>query len=436
MKAIKYFIVFIILELSCFASLTRVSVFGTQPVFVSTMGSRPSSIPVGLVAGSLWLEDEMNVFYNPSLVSDYKNQVRWERSAEGGVFTNISELFYLGLYFNRGGRLPGLFPIRNGAYVSRAQSVYAPGLVAPGIREIDGSNGKSVFTGNPDGTAMATFAPIDLFLAGDYGAKWGLHLAHARNPYLDTPSRHAQYWSADLGIQILFLEAFYGNTFHSSIRQEKKGMPNDETVQNLSEWNAGIKLKYESWSPYLVYKSFSEMGTPSNSFNQISTRLGIWGMGMGHSHELFPSFVFIKHLGIFIAKVNDQGEQINERDFPSLYKSYTQTTVPLNLGFEYSRKENITLRFGCEYNLIDETDIQTQSSEKRTAESNLKKVPQARLGVTYRFSKKLQGTELDFTFGNGKTVNNSTHSSDRRGLDNKFFALLTLKYSWDQIQIR
>src|SRR5271155_1056131 len=81
---------------NAFASLARQAVLGGQPVFTSSIG-------VNSVNGSLWYDDDYNVFYNPSYVNDNKNYVTINKGIEGGFFKSEFENFAYGLYFNRGG---------------------------------------------------------------------------------------------------------------------------------------------------------------------------------------------------------------------------------------------------------------------------------------------------------------------------------------------
>jgi len=53
------------------------------------------------VNGSLWADDEYNVFYNPSYVNEFKKHGRSSERSRGRIFQSIYERMALGVYLNR-----------------------------------------------------------------------------------------------------------------------------------------------------------------------------------------------------------------------------------------------------------------------------------------------------------------------------------------------
>ncbi|MBI2606001.1 MAG: hypothetical protein HYW49_07970 [Deltaproteobacteria bacterium] len=410
------------------ANIPRLATFGTQPVFMSALGALPSAVATNAVNGSLWLDDDYNVFYNPAYVNGYRDYAILQKGFEGGAFKRVGELMVAGVYFNRGGAGRG-FLSQTGVYSSGAQRQYAPGLIAPGVREIGGPGGVNAYTGGTPGAAGETHLPLDLFLGSDYSAKWGVHLATAQSPILKQGNeKNARYWHADLGAQFLGFEPFVGMTFASRVAYSNPGLGPSQGVQNLDEYDAGMRFRYEGWSPYLVFHRFVVSGTPMAAARQIKTRMHVFGLGLGRDFELTPGLRLYQHLGFFMNSVQDGDTALSTRVFPEIYRDYTQYTIPLNLGLENQCNEWVTLRAGLSYQVINAADYDSSKPDARTARANLRRIPEIRAGGSARWNEYA----VDVVAGNGFATSNGPAFDENGGFEAGFFATASLTYRFPQ----
>lgn len=422
--------ILLVVSTAAHASVARVSTLGTQPVFSSTMGSLDSTVTTNLANGVLWTDDEQNIFYNPAQLNDYKNSIILQRGPEGGAFTSFKERMSLGVYVNRGG-----LSLPNGPYSGGAMRQYSPGLIAPGIREIGGPGGYATYTGERTGNFMSTQAPVDLFFASDWGMKLGASLTYAHGPVLNrgTAEKRADYWHTNIGGQIFGFEPFMGWTFASKVKtikpQAEAGFQGEQT---LDEYNFGLRFRYEGWAPYFAYKRFAMSGTPMTndavtSPKQITTRMNLFGFGLGHENEIIPGLKLIKHLGAYAAKVSDNDQRLPDAVFPRIYRGYTQYTIPLNLAVEHQTLDWLTLRAGLAQNLLNIADYGNDQPDAATAKSNLKVMPpEVRVGGTVKYKE----WSADVAVGNGTTVRNALADNGGNGRDSEFFGTLSASYKW------
>lgn len=425
-KTIFLFIITSIIQPSVsFASLARISTFGTQPIFQSNVGTLPNTVSSSVVTGALWMDDETNVFYNPAYMNEYKNYITLQKGLEFGTFLPISENMIFGIYFNRGG-----MKNQTGLYTSGAQRMYAPGLIGPGIREIQGFNDRNYYTGGTNGASAETHTPVDLFIGGDYGAKWGLHFVTAQNPvFAKSDIKTSHYWHGDFGFQLLGIEPFFGLTDASEVSYERKqGMGENQGVQVLHEFTAGFRFRYESWSPYFVSKRFVEKGTTLTGAHENKTLMHTYGFGLGHTNEWIPGLNILKNIGVYFHDVDETHPDVPSTVFPDAYNHYTQFTVPVNLGAEYKASENFTLRTGGQYSLINYADIDKLKPGYGEAKSNLRSFPEIRIGASFQYI----GYEIDVTVGNGNAIRNAFSSDSNTGFETQAFMMLSLNYRWDQ----
>lgn len=402
------------------ASVARDAVFGTQPVFTAA----GSSAVAGVVNGSLWYDDEYNVFYNPAYINDNKNYATVQKGLEGGWFKSEFENFAYGVYVNRGG-------------IGNAETTYGGGtLVGPGL------NPRSAFIGTA--TSLKTQRPLDLFFGGDTGVKWGVHLAWAYNrdqlgatqPNNAGGEVTSRYWHVDAGAQVMGFEPFLGLTTSSNYQNTV----NSQLAQAaLNEFTAGLRYKYEGWSPYAVYHKFREGGSSLASTTQVQTRMNIWGVGFGHDTKVADGVHIYKHVGFYQNAVQDDAGAAGTTPAGTVVtadanKDYKDQIIPLNLAIEGEATSWLTLRGGVSYDLYNERNYSDTSRASGTTSniSNLK-ASQAgtvkfRLGSTLKFGK----LHLDSAFGNGSAAaaNGESLDSSAAGFDGQTFAFLSASYHW------
>jgi len=399
---------------NAFATVARVSAFGTQPV-TTTLGT--SAEVVSPATGSLWYDDAYNVFYNPALVMDNKNYVTIEKAREAGFFKGEFDNFAYGVYVNRGG--------------GTANVQYAPGLVAPGVASNAGYGTGSV----------STQRPIDLFIAGDHGVKWGFHVAWAYNRDESTGNtvanttstsrngedRSARYWHFDLGAQVMGLEPFVGMTLFS---KAQNGLNAGGTIeQELNEFNIGTRYKYEGWTPYVTFRKMREGAGQNNTVSPraVQTRVNQFGFGVSHDTKVADGVHVIKNIGLWMNSVED------DTGATELAKDFKDTIVPINVALEAEATSWLTLRAGASYDFINTRKF-ARSNATATASVNDKLVSQAgnttiRIGSTMKFGK----LGVDSVFGTGAgavAVNADNLDRANAGFDSQTFAQLSATYRW------
>jgi len=426
------------------ASIARVSVFGTQPVFTA----QASGMSVVSANGSLWYDDDYNVFYNPAYINDTKNRISVEKGVEGGFFKGEFENFAYGVYFNRGGN--GTTGIGTS---SNAQSVYGGSLVAPGFNP-------SAWIGTAEN--LPTQRPIDLFVGGDTGLKWGLHLAWAYDrdqtvavgPSFSGGEVTNRYWHLDGGVQVMGLEPYAGITAFS--KYQNNG-PNPATA-SIDEVNVGARYKYEGWCPYVSFEKTRVDGSPAqNNGVQNQTRVSDFGFGLSHDTKVADGVHIYKNVGLWWAWYQDDlgtGQTQSIAGIGAAASSaataatnltgddnnqYTDIVLPVNIAIEADAASWLTLRAGASYDFINDRNYASnnnqasavaQVSNRHTSGLGNTKF---RIGSTLKFGK----LHVDSAFGNGSANQNLTGASSRSSLDNnalgfdsQTFALVSVGYHW------
>ncbi len=370
------------------AGLARLSVLGTHPFFANNRLSQ-SQVHTNLVNGSLWYDDSYNIFYNPALVNDYKNKIMIESTVEGGFFYNLSDYFTIGMYFNRGGFKP-----------HAAESAYAPGIIAPGQNSRE-------FLLSPGWNKLRdvdTFFPIDVFITGDYGIKWGVRFTSAHNWSGANFENH--YYHVDTGMYLLGLETFLGATFLSKYEAQNLNLQPNSGVQELEELNAGVKIRYEAWSPYFAYHKYRESGTPMSSKIMGQVLMDNFAVGTGFEIALREDIKLLNHIG-FVWGFTDDDLANSEYE-----KNFSTLILPLTISIEAKATEWLTLRGGVTQEALNRVAFYIPNTGDK--EEYRPGPPSVRVGATARYSD----LSLDLGAGNYKTPH-----GDMEG-----FVLLTASY--------
>lgn len=401
------------------ASIARQATFGSQPVF-TTAGSGVTNT---VATGSLWYDDDYNVFYNPSYINDNKNYVTVNKGIEGGFFKGEFENFAYGVYFNRGGGAGGV----------NANSR----LMAPGFTPRAALIGATA-------TALATQRPIDIFIGGDTGVKWGFRAtwAYNRNQLAGSNPNNAdaeisnRYWNFAFGAQVMGFEPFIGATLFSKYQND---ITTQRTKADLEEFNAGFRYKYEGWTPYFVYKKYKEQGTPVAAPAQLSTRTHTYGVGVGHDTKVADGVHVLKHIGFFLNTVEDDtaaaAATVAGQAGPDTNRDYKDYVLPMNVALEAEATSWLTLRAGVTYDFINNRKFATTSKAANPNPAALSDKNQSqagtttfRLGSTFKFGK----LHLDSAFGNGSPSAAAAAGLDNQsvGFDSQTFALVSASYHW------
>jgi hypothetical protein len=387
------------------------------------------------------------VFYNPAYVNDNKNYATVNKGLEGGFFKSEFENFAYGVYFDRGGPGTGGVNATSGAGSLNPNT----GMSAPGFNNLANYVGSSTLSSTA-GVAN-TLRPIDLFIGGDTGLKWGAHLAWAYNrnqmagnSNANTGSSEitARYWHADLGAEVMGFEPFVGLTFLSNYQNNTAVMTSSA---NLAEFDGGFRYKYENWSPYFVYHKYREGGIAPGAALQAQTRHNIWGLGVGHDSKVADGVHVLKNIGFWLNAVQDDNGNgfgssngvntttVDGQSATSANQNFTDYVIPMNVAIEAEATSWLVLRAGVQYDFINDRKYNTSNSSSNTAIAPITSANQSltgnakfRIGSTLKFGK----LHVDSAFGNGSApgVGQEALDTTGAGFDGQTFALMSASYHW------
>jgi len=396
---------------SAFGSIARQVVLGGQPVFAPLDLTASTATAAN---GSLWYDDDYNVFYNPAYVNEYKNYLTINKGMEGGWFSSVFDNFAYGVYVNRGQNVGGVTGRNN----------YG-NFIAPGITARTAMIGASA-------SALNTQRPVDFFFGGDTGIKWGLHVGWAynrnqtgaTNPNNGDGEVSNRYWRFDLGAEVMGFEPYFGTTLFSKYESTIRGA---EATQDLNEFNLGLRYKYEGWTPYIAYNQTREAGSGVGLARQVQVLHKLWGFGVGHDTKVADGVHVMKNVGFWMDSVNDDTFTAETN------RKYTQMILPINFALEAEATSWLVLRAGATYDFFNQTNHDRNNVSDVTNAGD-KKVSRAgtttfRLGSTFKFGK----LHVDSAFGQGTAAANpagETLTGSNFGFDSQTFALVSAAYHW------
>lgn len=415
MKSIRIYTAALVLAAfvgsSAHATVAREAVLGAQPVFQTETGNYTTTV----VNGSLWYDDSYNVFYNPAYVNTYKDYVVVQKGLEGGWFASLGDNFVYGIYMNRGGN-------------DNAAGLYGGNtFVAPGINTRNATLGSA--------TMLDTQRPIDFFIGGDMGVKWGFHATWAynrnttgaTNPNKSGAEITNSYWHFDLGAEIMGFEPFIGATILSKYKNDL----NQNIEQVLDEYNLGFRYRYEAWTPYVAFKKFREGSLVAGAATQTQGKMTIVGAGVGHDTKVADGVHIFKNVGLWYSMTEDDTYS------SEIQRDYQQWVVPLNLAFEADATSWLTLRAGGYMDIINQRTYKRNSATDSVNVADTKKSitntalsPSFRIGSTFNFGK----LKVDSAFGTGAVTTDGASATNvdtsSAGFDSQTFALVSASYSW------
>jgi len=343
---------------SAFASQARQLVMGTQD---------PFGVLSGGTHGSFFYDDNMNIFFNPSYVNNFKNWASIEKAsgyagtastAEGGFVFEASK-FNVGFYMNRQDALNNIITSNTNVY----------------------------------GTA-APVRPFDLMIGADMGVKWGFGLTYASNKRGMTDDS-ATDLTLRAGVQVADFEPFVN---YQVIGNDQV---NGSTTNKNKSMTIGTKYKFGEWTPFAAYRQ--DTYTPQGGRD---TKANAWGLGVGRGMKVADSAHL--HYGFSYWQYKTAtalNSGINTK----------QDRVPLNVSVEGEATSWLTLRAGLQYNLVAMTGGLTDNNNTTTG----------RLGAGVKFGKAM----LDMAVGNG-AVGTANVDSTVFDFSNSLFSQASLTYNW------
>ncbi len=313
-----------------FASQARQLVLGTQdPLNILSAGTH----------GSLYVDDNMNVFFNPSYLTGHKNWAAIEKvsgipgtstAAEGGFAFDIGQAT-LGFYMNRQDSI---------SHLLGTAAVYGSGTVNQPVR------------------------PFDILLAMDTGVKWGVDLSYGSNTR-GVSDNSAADLTLRAGAQVAEFEPFVSfkligrNTVSSTVENKNSSV------------TLGTKYRFGEWTPFAVYRtdSYTAQGASSVTANG-------WGVGFGRNMKMAEG-TQLRYGASYWQRKDNSGKA---------------TRLPIDLSVETDATAWLTVRAGLSY-LMASTAGDTSSPNSDTT---------GRLGAAFKFGKATLDWAVGSTAGTGQ----------------------------------
>jgi hypothetical protein len=355
---------------SAFASRARQQVMGSADPF-GVVGSANH--------GSLYFDDNYNVFYNPSYANDWKNWVTIEKfngtgsattpgsaQAEGGFIASMMN-FSVGAFFNRGDAMKGTY-----------QNTAVPTNYSGDLR------------------------PIDVIIAGDMGVKWGLGLNYGN--YKLGNDQSASELNANLGLQIAGFEPFLNMMIVG-----KDTLTAGQTQKNTN-FTIGTKYKWGEWVPFAAFQTRRNFATTATFGEQHTTN---WGVGLGRNTKFGEATSFNYAVSFWRQK--------------NYVSDGSRTIVPINVSIESEFASWLIGRAGVTYNLIDRTSSGVPNTDATSTALTAGGNPPAttgRIGATFRFNK------VDVDWAVGSTVGTENPDGQTFDFANGLFSTASLTYRW------
>ncbi len=343
---------------------------------ILTMGQGAAIGVLPNTHGTFYYDDNYNIFYNPSYVNDVKNFAiveKWNNygttgtGAEGGVFTNFGSIS-AGLFFNRITALEGTY----GAGANNAT--------------------------NPAGVSDAELQPIEIFVGGDMGVKWGLGFMYGKAQA--AKDRTATEMALSAGAQIEGFEPFARLTFAGK----------DKTVENVENkfggFTVGTRYKWGEWIPYAAFVSRNQ-----TLQGQAKQSVNAWGVGIGRTMKATETTSLNYAISYWSGRNRTElGTATSET------LGLNRQALPINVSIESQFASWITGRAGLQYFLVDRQGETTNASDVDAA-----------LGASFNFDK----VSFDWAVGTGSN-NPGTENVDNAVFDftGGLFTAASLSYSW------
>lgn len=332
----------------------------------------PFNILSGGTHGSLAVDDNYNIFYNPAYANDFKNWVTIEKnnryqtgantaSAEGGFVASTMNM-NVGLFMNRFDALPG---------------TTAPVVAATSTTPASYGN---PYTTGAYPLGSNSIRPIDLIIAGDMGAKWGASMTYGGSR--STTSRTLNAFGFKAGLIVADLEPF----LHYNLSTDKTSGTTDKRYS----FAGGVKYKWGEWTPFA-----SGLISKYNPGTGSGSKFNVYGLGLTRNSKLGDGTYLNYTVAFWRASSNN-------------------TIVPLDMSVESDVATWFTARGGFNYHVYN-----------RTEGNSVSRAPTARLGGTFKFGKFSSDLAIG---GNGTAVG----EVDSANFDatNGLFTAASVTYRW------
>lgn len=324
--------------------------------------------------GSYFINDNRNQFLNPAQINNHKDLVTYEFGKTGNGTATADA--------------PG-----NPKAVGGFNKAY--GNMVYGAYFGDTTPSSSLVRSQITAAKLQEQAPIDLFVGGDAGVKWGVNATYDSYDGNSGTDRLATNALRVRGGAIMGdLQAFG----HVSIKGHAKDYQGNE-IKGKSSYYAGVSQAWQGNTIFADYKSISAEITPNAAkydFDFTEARLGL-----GRVERLNDKAnLFAKVHG---ARRTVDGASANAADTESY-------VVPVNIGLETEATSWLTLRASVGHNLWSNTKTDPKAAGAKKTSTHVANTA-IRAGATLKFGE-LSIDGLISTSGTGDTSLNGVGAAN------------------------
>lgn len=376
-----------------FASRARQTVMGTND---------PNGAISSVGHGSLLVDDNYNIFYNPAYLADYRNWVAIEKDNGSGSAAEA------GFAYGFGNMTVGVFMNRSDAVANTTITQSAYGVTA----------NPATVTANTIAYADTTPRPIDVMWAYDMsGMKFGLGMTYAYeqdpNPNFHEATNNGnrlQDMTLKAGASVMDFEPFVAFKVMGSDKNTPAGATPTVTEQKSKYMMFGTRYRYGEWVPFAYWRKdkMEQSVTPaSGTATNTELKRSFWGIGFSRTTKLGEG----THLtyGTGYHKLSGQGDGTTQGNGRAI--------IPVDMALEHDVASWIAVRAGASYRLWDQKDGITQADSTT-----------GRMGAAFKWGK----ATMDWAVGGANTLNGTSASVDSQNFDlsHGFFTAASLTYAW------
>ncbi len=329
MKRILTLCVAALVSTNAFASQSRQEVLGTlDPLNVVSSG----------LHGSMMVDDNLNMFYNPAYVNDFRNWASIEKTDEGGFVTSLGPI-NLGFYMNRAGATDS-------------------------------------FLHTPSTYVSAPARPFDVIIGGDMGWKWGLGFTYGSNKNSDAATQGTTEMSLRAGISVMDFEPFMNFVLMGRDKEAGTGTSTAE-LKNKS-MSFGLRYKYGEWAPFAVYRmdGHERSGDTTAAANYTDRDSKAFGFGVARNTKIADMVTLNYGVAYWVKTALTAPTTSNQRS--------TNQVLPISISAEGEAASWLVIRGGFTYKLVNTTQGLSNADDT-----------EARFGAGFKLGKAM----LDWSVG-------------------------------------
>lgn len=331
--------------------------------------------------GSYYINDNRNYFLNPARINNHKDLVTYEFGKSGnGVNTNVVDT--AATPKAEGGFTKAMGNLVYGAHFGNSTPLSGLGRTAAGIGEVQ---------------------PLDLFVGGDAGMKWGANISY-ENYRAGTNGSNNRLDSTSLrvrgGVMMGDME-FFGHVSLANKANNYRG--------NSIDGDLGLFLGASTMvQQYRLFADLAKLGgdytnggAGKNNLDYNRVRFGAARQDrLNDRATLFTKVMFTR------TAMKDDGGIVNQSLIPDQLAAGGKSTiynVPVVAGLEYAATSWLDLRASVTHNVLSRGEITPKAGKKGTART------QANTGVNAGASLKFGEFSVDGlistnAIGDGTTV--------------------------------